>query len=40
MKIYRFAPDCVLLVIERQGGPRDAADVEVITRRVGGGSYC
>ena len=31
-----LATDRVLLVIERQGGPRDAADVQVITGRVGG----
>ena len=31
-----FATDRVLLVIERQGGPRDVADVQVITGWVGG----
>ena len=31
-----LTPDRVLLVIERQCGPRDAADVQVITGRVGG----
>ena len=31
-----LAPDRVLLVVERQGSPRDAADVQVITGRVRG----
>jgi hypothetical protein len=31
-----LASDGVLLVVERQGGPRNAADVQVIQRRVGG----